>query len=117
MTTSVSTGERKRRRPALPVPRHRPDPHTAPKHSPRSGVRGSTWWWVQTACMDDERAKVGKVCIHLDLLVDDIEAAVDHLVALGGTDIGARQELPRGRVAVMHDPEGDEFCLLAPPAR
>ena len=60
--------------------------------------------------------KAGKVRIHLDVLVDGIEAAVDRVVALGGTDTGARQELPRGRIAVMQDPEGNEFCLLAPPA-
>lgn len=60
--------------------------------------------------------KVGKVRIHLDVLVQDLDAAVDRVVALGGADTGAREELPRGRVAVMHDPEGNEFCLLAPPA-
>ena len=60
--------------------------------------------------------KVGKVRIHVDVLVDDIDAAVELVVALGGADTGTREELPRGRIAVMRDPEGNEFCLLAPPS-
>jgi predicted enzyme related to lactoylglutathione lyase len=60
--------------------------------------------------------RVGKVRIHVDVLIDDIDPAVERVVALGGADTGAREELPRGRIAVMRDPEGNEFCLLAPPA-
>jgi predicted enzyme related to lactoylglutathione lyase len=59
--------------------------------------------------------KTGKLRIHVDVLVDDIEAAADRVVALGGADTGTREELRRGRIAVMNDPEGNEFCLLAPP--
>lgn len=61
--------------------------------------------------------RLGKVRLHLDVLVEDIDAAVDHVVALGGTDTGSREILPRGHIAVMRDPEGNEFCLLAPPSR
>ena len=63
-----------------------------------------------------KEAKVGKVRIHVDVLVDDLGAAVDRVLALGGTDTGTREQLPRGGIAVMHDPEGNEFCLLTPPA-
>ena len=63
-----------------------------------------------------DEPKAGKVRVHLDVLVGDLDAAVDRVVALGGADTGAREELPRGRIAVMRDPEGNEFCLLAPPA-
>ena len=62
-----------------------------------------------------KQPKVGKVRIHVDVLVDDLDAEVGRVVALGGTDTGTREELPRGRIAVMHDPEGNEFCLLGPP--
>jgi predicted enzyme related to lactoylglutathione lyase len=58
----------------------------------------------------------GKVRIHLDVLVEDPAAGVERVLELGGTDTGVREELPRGRIAVMRDPEGNEFCLLAPPA-
>jgi predicted enzyme related to lactoylglutathione lyase len=60
--------------------------------------------------------KVGKARLHIDVLARDLDSAVDRVLALGGADTGAREELPRGRIAVMHDPEGNEFCLLAPPA-
>lgn len=60
--------------------------------------------------------KVAKARIHVDVLVDDLDAAVDRVVALGGAETGMRDELPRGRIAIMQDPEGNEFCLLAPPA-
>ena len=57
-----------------------------------------------------------KARIHLDVLVAELDDAVGRVVALGGADTGAREALPRGRIAVMQDPEGNEFCLLAPPA-
>lgn len=62
-----------------------------------------------------DEPRVGKVRIHLDVLVDDPAAAVARVLELDGADTGIRQELPRGRIAVMRDPEGNEFCLLAPP--
>lgn len=60
--------------------------------------------------------KIGKLRVHVDVLVDDLDAAVDRVVAFGGSDTGTREELPRGRIAVMQDPEGNEFCVLASPA-
>ena len=59
----------------------------------------------------------GKVRIHLDLLVDEIESAAERVLVLGGSDTGTREFLSRGCIAVMRDPEGNEFCLLAPPAQ
>jgi predicted enzyme related to lactoylglutathione lyase len=61
--------------------------------------------------------KVGKLRLHLDVLVSDVESGAERVVALGGTDTGGREVLPRGSIAVVLDPEGNEFCLLAPPAR
>lgn len=69
--------------------------------------------FVNLQPVDD--AKVGKVRLHLDVLVEDVDTGVDRIVELGGSDTGDREELPRGRIAVMRDPEGNEFCLLAPP--
>lgn len=54
--------------------------------------------------------------IHLDVLVDDLEAGVARVVRLGGADTGSREQLPRGQIVVVLDPEGNEFCVLAPPA-
>lgn len=57
----------------------------------------------------------GKVRLHLDVLVSDLDGGVARVADLGGADTGRRETLPRGRIAVMRDPEGNEFCLLAPP--
>jgi predicted enzyme related to lactoylglutathione lyase len=62
-----------------------------------------------------DEPKAAKARIHLDVLVDDIDTGIERVLDLGGTDTGAREALPRGRIAVMRDPEGNEFCLLAPP--
>ena len=51
--------------------------------------------------------KIGKVRIHLDLTVPDVELASERVVALGGRR-GADVKSWR----VMTDPEGHEFCLL-----
>lgn len=59
--------------------------------------------------------KLDKVRIHVDVLVDDLDAAVDRVVASGGSDTRTREALRRGRIAVVADPEGHEFCLLEAP--
>ena len=59
--------------------------------------------------------KVAKVRIHLDVFVNDLEDGVARAVALGATDTESRETLPRGRIAIMLDPEGNEFCVLAAP--
>ena len=35
------------------------------------------------------------------------------VVAIGGADVGTREQLPRGRIAIMQDPEGNEFTLAS----
>ncbi len=62
-----------------------------------------------------QERKVGKLRLHLDVLVRDLESGAERVVALGGTDTGRRETLSRGSIAVMLDPEGKEFCVLAPP--
>jgi predicted enzyme related to lactoylglutathione lyase len=59
--------------------------------------------------------KAGKVRIHLDLWVDDMAAAIARVEQLGGAQAEDIQVLERGRIAVMTDPEGNEFCLIATP--
>lgn len=63
-----------------------------------------------------KEAKAGKGRLHLDVLVGDLDAGVERVRQLGGTDTGAREELPRGRIAVTVDPAGNEFCLIAAPS-
>jgi catechol 2,3-dioxygenase-like lactoylglutathione lyase family enzyme len=58
-----------------------------------------------------DRAKVGKNRIHLDLRPDDQDVAVQRALTLGATlaDIG---QSGRESWIVLHDPAGNEFCLL-----
>ena len=54
---------------------------------------------------------------HLDLWVDDLDGAAGRVLALGGRRARDVQVFERGRVLVMVDPEGHEFCLVAGPER
>lgn len=57
--------------------------------------------------------KRGKVRLHLDVQVDDIDAGRAQVEALGGRWTGERHDYPdEGVVIVMTDPEGHEFCLV-----
>lgn len=56
--------------------------------------------------------KTGKVRIHLDVSVDDVDEAIDVVTALGGRFTGERYEYDEGVVAIMADPEDHEFCLV-----
>ncbi|MGC3864334.1 VOC family protein [Micromonospora chersina] len=54
----------------------------------------------------------GKVRIHLDVTVTDVEEAMSTVRALGGRFTGERHDYEEGVVVVMADPEGHEFCLV-----
>jgi predicted enzyme related to lactoylglutathione lyase len=56
--------------------------------------------------------KIGKVRIHLDVEVDDIEAGRRQVEDLGGRWSGERHGYDEGVVMVMLDPEDHEFCLV-----
>jgi catechol 2,3-dioxygenase-like lactoylglutathione lyase family enzyme len=47
--------------------------------------------------------------LHLDIKVDDLDAAVEHAVAAGAR---LADYQPRDRVRVMLDPAGHPFCLF-----
>ncbi|MDH6196017.1 putative enzyme related to lactoylglutathione lyase [Mycobacterium frederiksbergense] len=56
--------------------------------------------------------KTGKVRIHLDIQVDDIDAGRGRVESLGGHWSGARHDYDEGTVMLMHDPEDHEFCIV-----
>jgi predicted enzyme related to lactoylglutathione lyase len=56
--------------------------------------------------------RTGKVRLHLDVRVDDIDAGIAEVMTLGGARTGERHEYDEGVVVVMTDPEGHEFCLV-----
>jgi len=61
-------------------------------------------------------AKRVKNRVHIDFGADDVEAAVDRLVAMGAT-IAWEEDFPTElgyRNLVLRDPEGNEFCVGGP---
>jgi hypothetical protein len=56
--------------------------------------------------------KHGKVRLHLDVAVDDIDQGIAQVIALGGRFTGERHDYDEGVVVVMADPEEHEFCLV-----
>ena len=50
--------------------------------------------------------------IHLDFVVDDIDASVARALAAGATPNGPITDHPYGRLAMFADPFGHGFCLL-----
>jgi predicted enzyme related to lactoylglutathione lyase len=56
--------------------------------------------------------RAGKVRIHLDITVDDIDEAMALVRDLGGRFTGERHDYDEGVVVVMTDPEDHEFCLV-----
>ncbi|HET6733708.1 VOC family protein [Mycobacterium sp.] len=85
---------------------------------PEPGLPG----WMQLAARHDHEPRInfqpvpepkrGKARTHLDITVDDIDSAVARVHDLGGRDTGERHEYPEGTVVVLHDPEGNEFCIV-----
>jgi predicted enzyme related to lactoylglutathione lyase len=61
--------------------------------------------------------KVGKTRVHLDVWVDDLDAAMSLVEQLGGKSTGETHAYPDGIDVVMTDPEGTEFCLVALPPK
>jgi predicted enzyme related to lactoylglutathione lyase len=66
--------------------------------------------WIFIAVPDD---KVVKNRIHLDFRPDDQQAEVDRVLALGAKHVDIGQTGKESWV-VLADPEGNEFCILAP---
>jgi hypothetical protein len=56
--------------------------------------------------------KVVKNRVHLDVVVTDLDEAVDRCVALGATRISGRRGDSLGDFIVLCDPEGNEFCVV-----
>ena len=65
-----------------------------------SGYREPTW---------PEHSTGQDKMLHLDIQVDDLDAAVDHAIASGAR---LAEHQPQDRVRVMLDPAGHPFCLF-----
>ena len=50
--------------------------------------------------------------IHADIVVDDVDAAVERAVGAGAKLEAPAKDTPYGRIAMLADPFGHGFCLL-----
>lgn len=50
--------------------------------------------------------------VHLDVAVDDLDAAVERALAAGAVQEGETRDADWGRIAMFADPFGHGFCLL-----
>jgi len=69
---------------------------------------------VRVAFQKVSEPKHGKVRIHLDIGVWDIDGAVADALTFGAIQLSERQKDSTGTFVVMADPEGHEFCFVDP---
>ena len=50
--------------------------------------------------------------LHPDIVVTDLDAALDRAVAAGAVVEAAPSDAPYGRIAMLADPFGNGFCLI-----
>jgi predicted enzyme related to lactoylglutathione lyase len=50
--------------------------------------------------------------VHVDVVVDDLDAAVSRALAAGAVQGGETADTPYGRLAMFGDPFGHGFCLI-----
>jgi predicted enzyme related to lactoylglutathione lyase len=61
--------------------------------------------------------KLGKNRLHLDLRTVDLAAEVERIVTLGAIRLTGQPVIEDGwRWHILADPDGNEFCVLQPPA-
>lgn len=73
-----------------------------------SAADGPMWFFIKVP-----ESKSAKNRLHLDLLADDDAAEVARLTGLGATKVADKEEWGH-RWTVLHDPEGNEFCVARP---
>lgn len=82
--------------------------------------RDDAWWyilppgWTQLSFQKVPEPKSVKNRVHLDVRVDDIEAATAQAEVLGARRVGAVHHDTAGSFQVLLDPEGNEWCVVRP---
>jgi hypothetical protein len=73
--------------------------------------QGPVFWFNKVP-----EAKTAKNRVHLDLNVRVLDDEVGRLAGLGGVKTEEHVSASGKAWVVMREPEGDEFCLVRPPA-
>ena len=82
--------------------------------------RDEAWWyvlppgWTQLSFQAVPEPKAVKNRLHLDVAVEDLEAATAQAEALGARRVGEVHRGAAGSFQVLLDPEGNEWCVVTP---
>ncbi|CAL9397068.1 hypothetical protein SUDANB121_01390 [Nocardiopsis dassonvillei] len=76
------------------------------------GLRDPGGRWPDLLLQKVPEPKAGKNRMHLDMVVHDLEAETERVRALGARVLRPAFEEDGHRLAVLADPEGNEFCLV-----
>lgn len=82
--------------------------------------RDPAWWsirppgWTQLSFQKVPERKSVKNRLHLDVLVEDVDAAAAQVEAWGATRVGPVHHGGAGSFQVLLDPEGNEWCVVKP---
>lgn len=72
--------------------------------------------WPDLLLQQVPEPKRGKNRMHLDLQVLDVHAEVERLVSAGAVVVEPAHDDGGFLTVVLTDPQGNEFCVLRPPA-
>lgn len=82
--------------------------------------RDEAWWyilpprWTQLSFQKVPEVKTIKNRLHLDVEVEDLDAAILQAQQLGAACVGGAHHDKAGSFQVLLDPEGNEWCLVVP---
>ncbi|NAZ77014.1 VOC family protein [Kineococcus sp. T13] len=82
--------------------------------------RDESWWyvlppgWTQLSFQKVPEPKRVKNRLHLDVRVQDIQAATAQAEVLGARRVGEVHRDRAGSFQVLLDPEGNEWCVVKP---
>jgi predicted enzyme related to lactoylglutathione lyase len=72
--------------------------------------------WPNLLLQQVPEPKMVKNRMHLDIQVADVHAEVERLTALGASVVDATHNDAGFLTAILMDPQGNEFCVIRPPA-
>jgi predicted enzyme related to lactoylglutathione lyase len=87
-----------------------------PFNPPYVGLSDPEGRWPNLLLQQVPEPKAGKNRMHLDIQTADLEAEVDRLRSLGAQLISPAHDDVGFRTAILADPQGNEFCVITPPA-
>jgi predicted enzyme related to lactoylglutathione lyase len=87
-----------------------------PFHPPYARVYDPTGRWPDLLLQQVPEPKSGKNRMHLDIQTLDVAGDVERLCALGATVVRPAHDDQGFLTAVLADPQGNEFCVIGPPA-